>query len=52
MTTHYLFLECLLNYITKLVNDVKVMQGILQEYYTLYNEAGKIEETIMMFGLN
>ena len=32
-------------------NDVKVMQGILQEYYTLYNEAGKIEETIMMFKL-
>ena len=27
------------------------MQGILQEYYTLYNETGKIEETIMMFKL-
>lgn len=32
-------------------DTVKVMQGVLQEYYTLHNEVGKFEETIMMFKL-
>ena len=31
--------------------NVKVMQGVLQEYYTLYHQMSKIEETIMLFKL-